>query len=160
MSFSNENQSNGNNNLTSHLLLSCRTAFIKTLNLSLITRSVCLSLCFLWCSFVTSVGDHQQNKLYTFIFRNLDAAIDNLAKNFAGATEYFKVIYYKVSINNHTFLSFLELTQFYLIYLRCSIYLQLLVDVFAPEFRDSKNMHLRNFYVIVPPLVSGQRRVL
>ncbi|XP_015749024.1 PREDICTED: WASH complex subunit 7-like isoform X1 [Acropora digitifera] len=48
----------------------------------------------------------------------LDAAIDNLTKNFAGATEYFK----------------------------------LLVDVFAPEFRDSKNMHLRNFYVIVPPL--------
>lgn len=48
----------------------------------------------------------------------LDAAIDDLAKNFAGATEYFK----------------------------------LLVDVFAPEFRDSKNMHLRNFYVIVPPL--------
>lgn len=39
-------------------------------------------------------------------------------KNFAGATEYFK----------------------------------LLVDVFAPEFRDSKNMHLRNFHVIVPPL--------
>ena len=26
--------------------------------------------------------------------------------------------------------------------------------MFAPEFRDSKNMHLRNFYVIVPPLVS------
>ncbi|XP_068718075.1 WASH complex subunit 4-like [Montipora capricornis] len=50
--------------------------------------------------------------------KNLDAAIDDLAKNFAGATEYFK----------------------------------LLVDVFAPEFRDSKNMHLRNFHVIVPPL--------
>ncbi|XP_058950258.2 WASH complex subunit 4 [Pocillopora verrucosa] len=50
--------------------------------------------------------------------KNLDAAINDLAKNFAGATEYFK----------------------------------LLVDVFAPEFRDSKNMHLRNFYVIVPPL--------
>ncbi|KAK3730652.1 hypothetical protein QZH41_008272, partial [Actinostola sp. cb2023] len=48
----------------------------------------------------------------------LDSAIDNLSKNFAGATEYFK----------------------------------LLVDVFAPEFREAKNMHLRNFYVIVPPL--------
>ena len=35
-----------------------------------------------------------------------------------------------------------------------SSYFQLLVDVFAPEFRDAKNMHLRNFYVIVPPLVS------
>lgn len=32
--------------------------------------------------------------------------------------------------------------------------LQLLVDVFAPEFRESKNMHLRNFYAIIPPLVS------
>lgn len=30
----------------------------------------------------------------------------------------------------------------------------MLVDVFAPEFRSPKNMHLRNFYIIVPPLVS------
>ena len=33
-------------------------------------------------------------------------------------------------------------------------YFKMLVDVFAPEFRDSKNMHLRNFFVILPPLVS------
>ncbi|KAK7791494.1 hypothetical protein R5R35_008848 [Gryllus longicercus] len=31
-------------------------------------------------------------------------------------------------------------------------YFKLLVDVFAPVFRDPKNMHLRNFYMIVPPL--------
>jgi len=31
-------------------------------------------------------------------------------------------------------------------------YFKMLVDVFSPEFRDSKNMHLRNFFVIVPPL--------
>ncbi|KAG2459915.1 WASC4 protein, partial [Polypterus senegalus] len=31
-------------------------------------------------------------------------------------------------------------------------YFKMLVDVFAPEFRSSKNMHLRNFYMIVPPL--------
>jgi len=31
-------------------------------------------------------------------------------------------------------------------------YFKLLVDVFAPVFRDSKNMHLRNFHIIVPPL--------
>ncbi len=31
-------------------------------------------------------------------------------------------------------------------------YFQLLVDVFAPEFRDQKNMHLRNFFVILPTL--------
>ena len=30
----------------------------------------------------------------------------------------------------------------------------MLVDVFAPEFRNPKNMHLRNFFVILPPLVS------
>ena len=30
----------------------------------------------------------------------------------------------------------------------------MLVDVFAPEFRRPKNIHLRNFYIIVPPLVS------
>lgn len=30
--------------------------------------------------------------------------------------------------------------------------LQLLVDVFAPAMRDIKNAHLRNFYLIVPPL--------
>nr|XP_006633158.1 PREDICTED: WASH complex subunit 7 [Lepisosteus oculatus] len=31
-------------------------------------------------------------------------------------------------------------------------YFKMLVDVFAPEFRSTKNMHLRNFYMIVPPL--------
>lgn len=31
-------------------------------------------------------------------------------------------------------------------------YFKLLVDVFAAAFRDSKNMHLRNFYIILPPL--------
>uniref|UniRef100_A0A3B3TAL3 WASH complex subunit 4 n=1 Tax=Paramormyrops kingsleyae TaxID=1676925 RepID=A0A3B3TAL3_9TELE len=31
-------------------------------------------------------------------------------------------------------------------------YFKMLVDVFAPEFRSVKNMHLRNFYIIVPPL--------
>ncbi|XP_075894005.1 WASH complex subunit 4 [Nelusetta ayraudi] len=31
-------------------------------------------------------------------------------------------------------------------------YFKMLVDVFAPEFRSAKNMHLRNFYMIVPPL--------
>lgn len=50
--------------------------------------------------------------------KNLDNVINNLAKNFAEGTEYFKM----------------------------------LVDVFAPEFRDPKNMHLRNFFVILPPL--------
>lgn len=33
-------------------------------------------------------------------------------------------------------------------------YFKMLVDVFAPEFRRPKNIHLRNFYIIVPPLVS------
>lgn len=31
-------------------------------------------------------------------------------------------------------------------------YFMLLVDVFAPVFRNPKNIHLKNFYVIVPPL--------
>ena len=31
--------------------------------------------------------------------------------------------------------------------------LQLLVDVFAPVFRNPKNRHLQNFYMIIPPLV-------
>ncbi|KAL6474366.1 hypothetical protein MHYP_G00179270 [Metynnis hypsauchen] len=31
-------------------------------------------------------------------------------------------------------------------------YFKMLVGVFAPEFRSMKNMHLRNFYMIVPPL--------
>lgn len=31
-------------------------------------------------------------------------------------------------------------------------YFKMLVAVFAPEFRSMKNMHLRNFYMIVPPL--------
>ena len=32
-------------------------------------------------------------------------------------------------------------------------YFKMLVDVFAPEFRNPKNMHLKNFFVIMPPLV-------
>lgn len=32
-------------------------------------------------------------------------------------------------------------------------YFKILVDVFANEFRGKKNLHLKNFYVIVPPLV-------
>jgi WASH complex subunit 7 len=28
----------------------------------------------------------------------------------------------------------------------------MLVDVFAPEFRNPKNIHLRNFFIILPPL--------
>lgn len=31
-------------------------------------------------------------------------------------------------------------------------YFKLLVDVFAPVFRNPKNIHLKNFYIIVPPL--------
>ncbi|XP_072038890.1 WASH complex subunit 4-like [Amphiura filiformis] len=31
-------------------------------------------------------------------------------------------------------------------------YFKMLVDVFSPEFRNQKNLHLRNFYVILPPL--------
>ncbi|XP_071961621.1 WASH complex subunit 4-like isoform X2 [Antedon mediterranea] len=31
-------------------------------------------------------------------------------------------------------------------------YFKMLVEVFSPEFRTSKNMHLRNFYMILPPL--------
>jgi WASH complex subunit 7 len=32
------------------------------------------------------------------------------------------------------------------------MYTQLLVDVFSKEFRDAKNMHLKNFYIIAPAL--------
>lgn len=31
-------------------------------------------------------------------------------------------------------------------------YFKLLVDVFAPVFRNPKNIHLKNFYIIIPPL--------
>ena len=32
---------------------------------------------------------------------------------------------------------------------------QMLVEVFAPEFRNPKNMHLKNFFVILPALVNA-----
>ncbi|XP_047508769.1 WASH complex subunit 4 [Pieris napi] len=32
-------------------------------------------------------------------------------------------------------------------------YFKLLVEVFAPVFRNPKNVHLKNFYIIVPPLI-------
>lgn len=31
-------------------------------------------------------------------------------------------------------------------------YPQLLVDVFAPALQDKKNSHLKNFYLIIPPM--------
>lgn len=31
-------------------------------------------------------------------------------------------------------------------------YFKMLVDIFAKEFRSDKNAHLKNFYVMVPPL--------
>ncbi|XP_071816027.1 WASH complex subunit 4-like [Apostichopus japonicus] len=31
-------------------------------------------------------------------------------------------------------------------------YFKMLVDVFSPEFRSAKNMHLKNFFTILPPL--------
>lgn len=31
-------------------------------------------------------------------------------------------------------------------------YFKLLVDVFAPVFRNTKNLHLKNFFIIIPPL--------
>lgn len=33
-----------------------------------------------------------------------------------------------------------------------SEYFSLLVDVFAPHFRNEEQLHLKNFYVIIPPL--------
>ena len=36
---------------------------------------------------------------------------------------------------------------------------QLLVDVFSPEFRGDKHKHLRNFYMIVPPLVGRKKHI-
>lgn len=96
------------------------------------------------------------------IFRNLDNVVGNLARNFAEGTEYFKVskcyllfdsfslpIKYMlycvhiVSSGKHIFIKMYETISM----------LQMLVDVFAPEFRNPKNMHLRNFFVILPPLV-------
>lgn len=48
----------------------------------------------------------------------LDSVLDNLTKNFADGTAYFKM----------------------------------LVDVFSKSLRGSKNQHLKNFFIIIPPL--------
>ncbi|CAH2991365.1 unnamed protein product [Chilo suppressalis] len=37
-------------------------------------------------------------------------------------------------------------------FLQGTEYFKLLVDVFAPVFRNPKNVHLRNFFIIIPPL--------
>jgi WASH complex subunit 7 len=37
-------------------------------------------------------------------------------------------------------------------FLQGTEYFKLLVDVFAPVFRNPKNIHLKNFFIIVPPL--------
>jgi WASH complex subunit 7 len=33
-------------------------------------------------------------------------------------------------------------------------YFKILVEVFSNEFRSNKNIHLKNFYIILPSLVS------
>lgn len=62
---------------------------------------------------------HARYALSVLFFRNLDSIVQNLAKNFAEGTDYFKI----------------------------------LVDIFAGELRSDKNSHLKNFHIIVPPLV-------
>ena len=41
------------------------------------------------------------------------------------------------------------------VFLFCFL-LKMLVDVFAPEFKSPKNIHLKNFFIILAPLVSSQ----
>lgn len=97
------------------------------------------------------------------IFRNLDNVVGNLARNFAEGTEYFKVSKCYLLFDSFS----LQIKNVYSVHIvswssgkhlyqdvwNCFCTLQMLVDVFAPEFRNPKNMHLRNFFVILPPLV-------
>lgn len=108
--------------------------------------------------------------------RNVDSVVQSLVRNFAEGTEYFKVTE-GVACKLSMFILFLLRTgerekereaQFYTLIIerpsdqyppltpRSTQFrsFQMLVDVFAKEFRADKNAHLKSFHVIVPPLVS------
>ena len=96
----------------------------------------------------------QYSKLF-ILCRQLDEVCGTLSKNFAEGSEYFKVWKQKHCV------PFYFVTQTpgsadwkgHVFKLSVVNLLQMLVDVFAPEFRNPKNMHLRNFFVILPALV-------
>ena len=94
-----------------------------------------------------------QRVLLRWCLSNVDAAVDNLTKTFTATTDYFQVRArskgrLKASSRWPGHIRSLLIRAFVEGYVRK----QLLVDVFSKEFRDAKNMHLKNFYIIAPAL--------
>ena len=71
--------------------------------------------------------------------KTLDLVIENLSQNFTDSTEYFEVSIKSILFfKSYTYISF--------------FYPQLLVNVFGKQLHDEKHPHLKNFYLIIPPL--------
>ena len=71
--------------------------------------------------------------------KTLDLVVENLSQNFTDSTEYFEV-----SIKSILFFKSYTYIFFF--------YPQLLVNVFGKQLHDEKHPHLKNFYLIIPPL--------
>ena len=72
--------------------------------------------------------------------KTLDLVVENLSQNFTDSTEYFEVC---------MFILFLKSSRKKI---SISFWLQLLVNVFGKQLHDEKHPHLKNFYLIIPPL--------
>lgn len=103
-------------------------------------------------------GGSLQNDTIGEAAKTLDEVVANLVKNFSDSTEYFQV---------RSFLFLVASTATSVVFLsgkkklhmrraeKTKAYwssFQLLVNVFGKQLHEDKHPHLKNFYVIVPPL--------
>ena len=99
-----------------------------------------------------TIEDGLQNDTIGEAAKTLDEVVANLVKNFSDSTEYFQV-------SREELLSFLvfpaSVVSLFFLHSLTTVYIfsfQLLVNVFGKQLHEDKHPHLKNFYVIVPPL--------
>ena len=95
-----------------------------------------------------------QRVLLLWCLSNVDAAVDNLTKTFTATTDYFQVRGRSKGRSKARSRWPGHIRSLFIGACVCQLgrVQQLLVDVFSKEFRDAKNMHLKNFYIIAPAL--------
>ena len=98
-----------------------------------------------------TIEDGLQNDTIGEAAKTLDEVVANLVKNFSDSTEYFQVSREEL-LSFLVFSSFCGITVFLHSYYCIYFLFQLLVNVFGKQLHEDKHPHLKNFYVIVPPL--------
>ena len=82
--------------------------------------------------------------------KTLDLVVENLSQNFTDSTEYFEVSIKSILFFKESWNIFWKKQVVYLFFF--FFYPQLLVNVFGKQLHDEKHPHLKNFYLIIPPL--------